>query len=171
MTRHGVARPQRASHGVDSRPGILAFDKPRRAWQTPGFRAGRLSPAPPAVFCEEVVGMVKAAWGTKRSCQNCGARFYDLSKNPITCPKCGQQHDPEDFVKARRSRSAASAKAAVVPAVKKPKDLIDGVPIADDELPAVEGDTEDDAALEDTEDLAEDGLEVDIEDKNPDEET
>jgi len=116
--------------------------------------------------------MVKAAWGTKRSCQNCGARFYDLSKNPITCPKCGQQHDPEDFVKARRSRSVpAAAKIAAAP-VKKPKDLIEGVPIADDELPAVDDATEDEAALEDTEDLAEDDaeLEVDIEDKNPDEE-
>lgn len=115
--------------------------------------------------------MVKAAWGTKRSCQNCGARFYDLNKNPMTCPKCGQQHDPEDFVKARRSRSVASA-AKAVPAAKKPKDLIEGVPIADDDLPAVDDGT-DEAALEDTEDLAEDdaGLEVDIEDKNPDEET
>ncbi|MCW5746260.1 MAG: TIGR02300 family protein [Alphaproteobacteria bacterium] len=117
--------------------------------------------------------MVKAAWGTKRTCQGCGARFYDLNKDPITCPKCGQQHDPEDFVKARRSRSAAAAKAAVAPAPKKPKELIEGVPIGDDELPVVEGDTEEDAALEDTEDLAEDEaeLEVEIEDKAGDEET
>jgi uncharacterized protein (TIGR02300 family) len=116
--------------------------------------------------------MVKAAWGTKRSCQGCGARFYDLNNNPITCPKCGQQHDPEDFVKARRSRALSAAKAAA-PA-KKPKALIEGVPIADDDLPAVEGDgDEDDAAIEDTEDLGEDdaGLEVDIESKNSDEES
>jgi uncharacterized protein (TIGR02300 family) len=28
--------------------------------------------------------------GTKRTCQNeeCGARFYDLMRNPITCPIC-----------------------------------------------------------------------------------
>jgi uncharacterized protein (TIGR02300 family) len=127
-------------------------------------------------FGKEVVGMVKAAWGTKRSCQSCGARFYDLNKNPITCPKCGHTHDPEDFVKARRSRSVPAAAAKVPSAgavAKKPKDVIDGVPIADDELPAVEGDTEDDAALEDTEDLVEDDaeLEVEIEDKNTDEET
>ena len=118
--------------------------------------------------------MVKAAWGTKRSCQNCSARFYDLNKNPITCPKCGQQHDPEDFVKARRSRAVPSAsKIAAAPSAKKPKDLIEGVPIADDELPAVDDAAEgDEAALEDTEYLAEDDaeLEVDIEDKNPDEE-
>jgi uncharacterized protein (TIGR02300 family) len=118
--------------------------------------------------------MVKAAWGTKRSCQSCGARFYDLSKNPIICPKCGHSHDPEDFVKARRSRSTpASASKIATPTAKKPKELIEGVPIADDELPAVESDTEDDAALEDTEDLGQDDaeLEVEIDDKGTDEET
>jgi uncharacterized protein (TIGR02300 family) len=117
--------------------------------------------------------MVKAAWGTKRTCQGCGARFYDLGKDPITCPKCGQKHDPEDFVKARRSRSAPAAAPKVVPAAKKPKELIEGVPIGEDELPAVEGDEADEAALEDTEDLAEDdaGLEVEIEDKGADDET
>ena len=32
--------------------------------------------------------MVKAELGTKRTCPSCGARFYDLMKNPIVCPKC-----------------------------------------------------------------------------------
>src|SRR5438067_668629 len=27
--------------------------------------------------------------GTKRLCAGCGAKFYDLSKDPIVCPKCG----------------------------------------------------------------------------------
>jgi uncharacterized protein (TIGR02300 family) len=27
--------------------------------------------------------------GTKRQCQTCGAKFYDMSKDPILCPKCG----------------------------------------------------------------------------------
>ena len=33
--------------------------------------------------------MAKPELGTKRLCASCGARFYDLSKTPITCPKCG----------------------------------------------------------------------------------
>ena len=33
--------------------------------------------------------MVKAELGTKRTCPSCAARFYDLLKNPILCPKCG----------------------------------------------------------------------------------
>ena len=56
--------------------------------------------------------MVKASWGTKRTCQNCAARFYDLNKSPIKCPKCGREHDREDFVKVRRGRQTAAATAA-----------------------------------------------------------
>ena len=33
--------------------------------------------------------MTKAELGTKRLCANCSARYYDLNKTPITCPKCG----------------------------------------------------------------------------------
>lgn len=36
----------------------------------------------------------KAARGTKRTCQNgsCGARFYDLGRDPIACPICGSTY-------------------------------------------------------------------------------
>ena len=60
--------------------------------------------------------MVKASWGTKRTCQSCGARFYDLNKGPIKCPKCGREHDREDFVKVRRGRGATAAAAAATAA-------------------------------------------------------
>jgi len=33
--------------------------------------------------------MTKPELGTKRVCTNCSARYYDLNKTPITCPKCG----------------------------------------------------------------------------------
>jgi uncharacterized protein (TIGR02300 family) len=29
--------------------------------------------------------------GTKRVCTNCTARFYDLGRRPIVCPKCQQE--------------------------------------------------------------------------------
>ena len=32
--------------------------------------------------------MAKPELGTKRLCGNCGAKFYDLNKDPIVCPKC-----------------------------------------------------------------------------------
>ena len=33
--------------------------------------------------------MSKPEWGEKRECPECGARFYDLDRDPIVCPKCG----------------------------------------------------------------------------------
>ena len=33
--------------------------------------------------------MAKIELGNKRQCQNCGAKFFDLNKDPIVCPKCG----------------------------------------------------------------------------------
>jgi uncharacterized protein (TIGR02300 family) len=33
--------------------------------------------------------VAKPELGTKRLCGECGAKFYDLNKDPITCPKCG----------------------------------------------------------------------------------
>ena len=33
--------------------------------------------------------LAKPELGTKRQCQNCGAKFFDLNKDPVVCPKCG----------------------------------------------------------------------------------
>jgi uncharacterized protein (TIGR02300 family) len=33
--------------------------------------------------------------GTKRVCQACEVRFYDLLREPIVCPSCGAEHTPE----------------------------------------------------------------------------
>ena len=111
--------------------------------------------------------MVKASWGTKRTCQSCGARFYDLNKGPIKCPKCGREHDREDFVKVRRGRgaaaataaasaaAAAAAKAAAAAAKKK----TDEAALAGDEMPDVEGEE----ALEDADDLADEAEDIESE--------
>src|SRR3546814_9226672 len=57
-------------------------------------------------------------WGTKRICQSCGTKFYDLTKSPIVCPSCGTEFDPEALLKSRRPRSAPKAEPAPKP--KKP---------------------------------------------------
>ncbi|MGO9544255.1 MAG: TIGR02300 family protein [Rhodomicrobium sp.] len=31
---------------------------------------------------------MKAERGLKRVCQSCGSKFYDLNRDPITCPMC-----------------------------------------------------------------------------------
>ena len=47
--------------------------------------------------------MVKAEWGTKRTCPKCGTRFYDLSKeDPITCINCGVSWEPEPVLKSKQ---------------------------------------------------------------------
>jgi uncharacterized protein (TIGR02300 family) len=33
--------------------------------------------------------VAKPELGSKRQCMSCGAKFYDLNKDPATCPKCG----------------------------------------------------------------------------------
>ncbi len=50
--------------------------------------------------------MAKPELGTKRQCQNCGTKFYDLGKDPIICPKCGTVFQ----VAALRSRAATAAR-------------------------------------------------------------
>lgn len=53
--------------------------------------------------------LVKADLGTKRACPSCNSRFYDLTKRPIECPKCGFSYEPEALFKQRRSRVADAA--------------------------------------------------------------
>ncbi len=33
--------------------------------------------------------MARPELGLKRQCMSCGAKFYDLARDPATCPKCG----------------------------------------------------------------------------------
>ena len=48
--------------------------------------------------------MGKIERGVKRICQNCGTLYYDLDNDPIICPKCGVEFDPEAILKSRRTR-------------------------------------------------------------------
>ena len=55
--------------------------------------------------------MAKPELGTKRLCGSCGAKFYDLSKDPIVCPKCGTVFEII-AARGRAAEAAAAAKAA-----------------------------------------------------------
>ena len=41
--------------------------------------------------------MAKAELGEKRVCPECEAKFYDLGKNPATCPMCQHSFDPAEL--------------------------------------------------------------------------
>ncbi len=51
--------------------------------------------------------MAKPELGNKHQCQNCGARFFDLNKNPITCPKCGTVFQVTPLSRAAQRAAAA----------------------------------------------------------------
>jgi uncharacterized protein (TIGR02300 family) len=103
-------------------------------------------------------------WGSKRICQNCGTKFYDLQREPITCPKCQTEFDPEAFLKTRRGRPATAEKEpAAVPATAAAADvegldLEDADVLEDDDVAAAEDadDEEDEDLIEDASELGED---------------
>ncbi|MEI8396649.1 MAG: TIGR02300 family protein [Rhodospirillaceae bacterium] len=128
--------------------------------------------------------MAKPEWGTKRICPSCGARYYDLRKDPPVCPTCGAEFDPEALLKSRRARPipADDHKKTPIPLVgvglragvggdDETVDLED----AEDVLPVedIEEDAdEEDVLIEDTSELGEDDMAevVDVEGVGEDEE-
>jgi uncharacterized protein (TIGR02300 family) len=60
------------------------------------------------------ITLVKADLGIKRVCPSCGARFYDLQKRPIECPKCQFSFEPEALYKQRRPRTPDASAPAVI---------------------------------------------------------
>ncbi len=62
--------------------------------------------------------MTKADLGTKRLCPNCGARYYDLNREPIVCPRCGTAFE----VTVTRARPQTASKAPKPAAVEEAED-------------------------------------------------
>ena len=52
--------------------------------------------------------MSKPEWGIKRVCPSCSIKYYDFNKNPIICPKCEFEFDPDLLLKNRKGRSIAT---------------------------------------------------------------
>lgn len=91
--------------------------------------------------------MVKPELGTKRVCVACGARFYDLSKTPPVCPKCGTEQPIEQPRPRRTGGNVVEEKR-----VKKPVPA--GVEDSDLEIETPEEAEED--VLEDASELEDD---------------
>ncbi|MCG8543338.1 MAG: TIGR02300 family protein [Alphaproteobacteria bacterium] len=99
--------------------------------------------------------LAKPEWGMKRSCASCGARFYDLQRDPIICPKCETVFDPDQATRLKRARTAPptpdakpAAAAAKPAAADEDAELEEAADVED-----VEVDDEDDDVLEDASDL------------------
>ncbi len=98
-----------------------------------------------------VVTVVSDELGTKRTCPSCAARFYDLNKSPITCPKCDQAFVAEQLLpsKADLPTRAKPADKPVQAEVKKDEDELENDPV----VVSLE-DLEDDDADDDADDEA-----------------
>jgi uncharacterized protein (TIGR02300 family) len=68
--------------------------------------------------------MVKAEWGTKRTCPKCATRFYDLGKeDPVTCIECGVSWEPEPVLKSKQPLPYDAPKKEVEAPEKEDADL------------------------------------------------
>lgn len=103
--------------------------------------------------------MVKPDWGKKLTCPSCGAKFYNLNKDPATCPKCETKVEVQPILKPRRQPAEApKPKKAVAPT----KDIEDDEDdqLLDDDEDDLELDDDDEDLIEDTSDLEEDDDDV-----------
>ncbi len=90
--------------------------------------------------------MVKAEWGTKRTCPNCGTRFYDLKKeDPCVCIDCGHEWVPEPILKTKQPIIAVQEEKK--PEAESEEDINEDVDIDEDE-----DDVLGDASLDDDDD-------------------
>jgi len=119
-----------------------------------GNEQARKNPSSAALAGGQAMSM-KTERGTKRTCQSasCGARFYDLNRDPIACPICGTVYEMMTTT-AVGAIAAPAAEKARRPAAKKP-DFEGAAPAT---APEVEGDDAladietDDEAISDDED-------------------
>ncbi|HEY7852370.1 MAG TPA: TIGR02300 family protein, partial [Caulobacteraceae bacterium] len=51
--------------------------------------------------------MANPELGAKQICPTCSTKFYDLTRRPAVCPKCGAEFDPEEAMRNRRVRARA----------------------------------------------------------------
>ena len=88
---------------------------------------------------------MKAEWGKKRQCQECGVKFYDFDKEDIVCPSCGAVFDVEASIRLKRSRQQIEEEV-------DNQDDVEAV-LLDDDIDADIGADDDDDILEDTSDI------------------
>ena len=65
------------------------------------------------------MGLAKREWGNKHTCVACGAKFYDLHRRPIECPKCGTVVEVEDRAAESAPPAGAAGTAATTDAARQ----------------------------------------------------
>ncbi|MEM8752914.1 MAG: TIGR02300 family protein [Pseudomonadota bacterium] len=77
--------------------------------------------------------MPKDEWGVKRLCAACGARFYDLQRDPVDCPKCGATYAPAEATATKGKVTKATAAAKVAAADDEDEEELEVVEEVDDD--------------------------------------
>lgn len=93
--------------------------------------------------------MAKPEFGLKRSCVACGTKFYDMTRAPAICPKCGVEQPAEQ---PRLRRAVAN-----IPDEKLKKRVV--APEAETDDPEI--DVEGDDAVEDGDELEDEAEAID----------
>ena len=121
--------------------------------------------------------MSKPELGVKRDCPECGARFYDLTKEPAHCPKCDHEFIPESLLKPRKTRAEEESDGKEADEAAKPAQET-SLESADEEKKAPqskraaaldEDDSDDDDDDDELGDLGD--LDVDLDDDDDDDDT
>jgi len=122
----------------------------------------------------------KAMRGTKRMCQACQVRFYDLMREQIVCPACGAVYTPvvQAAADAGRRGASGSAKTGWRQSFKRPSPVLpepdpqivappEEVEAAGEEVPVADAAPEDDIVLEQEPDDADVSGLVDVDIEEP----
>ena len=106
--------------------------------------------------------MAKPELGSKRLCASCGAKFYDLNKTPIACPKCGTSFEVVSVTtRPRPDKRAASREPEVEAEEVQGAELI-SLEEADAEAQGKQAEAAEDVEA-DVEDVADEAMEHDAE--------
>jgi uncharacterized protein (TIGR02300 family) len=157
---------------------------------TAGQRGAKSSAVFQTIFKDSQVA--KPELGTKRLCGSCGAKFYDLSKDPIVCPKCETVFHPVVYTSTRsRAAEARAPVAPLVPEAAEPeaadvelvsledadaesggaKKVVGDVDVEEDEVEVADDGAEDDTFLETEDDEGDDVSDIVGGDREDEEDT
>ncbi len=112
---------------------------------------------------QRFVSVPKPDLGGKHQCLNCSAKFFDLHKDPIVCPKCGTIFQPTPLSARAAARAApvadddeveSDAGAELVPLEEADadEDKVVAAVVDDDADDEVEDEAADDTFLEEEDD-------------------
>lgn len=107
--------------------------------------------------------LAKEEWGEKRWCPSCGAKFYDMKRRPIVCPKCDGELA---LIPPKPSRPPVEEKPPIPAAIVIKKAAMGGDDLDDDDDDDLVADKIDDDDDDDDEGLMEDVSDIDDADED-----